>query len=66
MDFLTSIVRFLKPDEAAAGPGDPEFVFTNLPQSWGVFVFIGVGILLIYLAYYFYRKEAVPISKKAK
>ena len=55
MNFLTKIVQFLKPGEASTGgSGDPEFMFTNLPQSWGVFVFIGSGVLLLYLVFLFY------------
>ena len=36
------------------------FVFTDQPQSWGVFLFIGLALLLLYGVVHFYRREAAP------
>ena len=43
-----------------------EFVFTNMPESWGIFVLIAIAGLLVYAAIQFYRKEATPCPKWAR
>lgn len=53
-----TILRLLGFDrDAAPDDADLEFAFANLPQSWGVFVFIGVVALMGWLIVRTYRRE---------
>ncbi|MEZ5302282.1 MAG: hypothetical protein R3F11_16855 [Verrucomicrobiales bacterium] len=52
------MLRFLGVDTEDIPPGaEIEFTLTNAPESWGVFLFIGIGLALAYLAWYLYRRE---------
>ena len=54
----TSILRLLGFDaERVPDDADVSFQFTYLPESWGVFVLIGVAGILLYLAYKLYQRD---------
>ena len=58
----TSILRLLGFDaERVPDDADVSFQFTYLPESWGVFVLIGVAGILLYLAYKLYQRDHADV-----
>ena len=56
MIFANAFLRWV----VSAQPGDdrePEFTWMNLPESWGVFVFIGIVVALGLFVFWTYIKE---------
>jgi len=54
--FANAFLRWV----VSAQPGDdrePEFTWMNLPESWGVFVFIGIVVALGLFVFWTYIKE---------
>ncbi len=66
---LLKILGFNKdaaPKDAVPKDADLEFAFTNLPESVGVFVFIGVAALLVAFTVRIYRRENAACPRGVK
>ena len=67
--FLASatLLKIFGVDESKA-PDDAEleFTFTNLPQSWAVFIFLGGAAVLVWLSFWLYRREKSDASTPAR
>src|SRR5687768_7646420 len=61
-----TLLQWLGYDFSDSASGRPELVWTNRPDSWGVFVLIGVVAIVIYAVFAIYRRELDTCPRSVK
>lgn len=60
-------LRMLGFDTESLPPGaEPRLTWTNLPQSWEVFLVLGVALAFVYIVGFFYWREIDTCSRRVK